>query len=216
MVRSGVRCTQSLPQGITTTGQDCIGRVVQLTTHARAVYGISIDDRVAAVSPRRASDREVGSALRRLVSRRRAPARAAPAAVPVRVQLRRQGQGTEEQAVRPRRRGVRRDGAAARRRGGGGVHGPALLDRLPGDTGGIEPPGSLRRQPIEGTKRAGRQRTDGAGQSVDHIGADGQYPPQPSLVDCCRRGIPCSDRCFRARSSARKCSRRVHPSITRC
>ena len=84
MVRSGVRCTQSLPQGITTTGQDCIGRVVQLTTHARAVYGISIDDRVAAVSPRRASDREVGSALRRrLVSRRRAPARAAPAAVPV-------------------------------------------------------------------------------------------------------------------------------------
>ena len=41
-------------------------------------------------------------------------------------------------------------------------------------------------------------------------------PPQPSLVDCCRRGIPCSDRCFRARSSAQKFLRRVHPSITRC
>ena len=51
MVRPGVRCTESLPQGITTTGMDCIGRVVQLTTHARAIYGISIDDRVAALYP---------------------------------------------------------------------------------------------------------------------------------------------------------------------
>lgn len=51
MARPGVRCTESLPQGVETTGMDCIGRVVQLTTHARAVYGISIDDRVAALYP---------------------------------------------------------------------------------------------------------------------------------------------------------------------
>jgi len=51
MVRPGVRCTESLQQGVETTGVDCIGRVVQLTTHARAVYGISIDDRVAAIYP---------------------------------------------------------------------------------------------------------------------------------------------------------------------
>lgn len=51
MVRPGVRCTESLPQGIETLGMDCIGRVVQLTTHARAVYGIGIDDRVAAIYP---------------------------------------------------------------------------------------------------------------------------------------------------------------------
>ncbi|KAL7536689.1 hypothetical protein ACHAXR_007337 [Thalassiosira sp. AJA248-18] len=51
MTRPGVRCTESLPQGVETTGMDCIGRVVQLTTHARAIYGISIDDRVAAIYP---------------------------------------------------------------------------------------------------------------------------------------------------------------------
>jgi NADPH:quinone reductase-like Zn-dependent oxidoreductase len=52
MIRPGVRCTgESLPQGVTTIGMDCIGRVVQLTNHARAVYGISIDDRVAAIYP---------------------------------------------------------------------------------------------------------------------------------------------------------------------
>ncbi|KAL3800948.1 hypothetical protein ACHAW5_000826 [Stephanodiscus triporus] len=52
MIRPGVRCTgESLPQGVTTIGMDCIGRVVQLTNHARAVYGISIDDRIAAIYP---------------------------------------------------------------------------------------------------------------------------------------------------------------------
>jgi len=51
MTRPGVRCTESLPLGVETTGMDCIGRVVQLTTHARAIYGISIDDRVAAIYP---------------------------------------------------------------------------------------------------------------------------------------------------------------------
>jgi NADPH:quinone reductase-like Zn-dependent oxidoreductase len=52
MIRPGVRCTdESLPQGVTTIGMDCIGRVVQLTNHARAIYGISIDDRIAAIYP---------------------------------------------------------------------------------------------------------------------------------------------------------------------
>lgn len=52
MIRPGVRCTdESLPQGVTTIGMDCIGRVVQLTNHARAMYGISIDDRIAAIYP---------------------------------------------------------------------------------------------------------------------------------------------------------------------
>lgn len=51
MTRPGVRCTQSLPRGITTTSMDCVGRVVQLTTHARAIHGISLDDRVAALYP---------------------------------------------------------------------------------------------------------------------------------------------------------------------
>lgn len=51
MTRPGVRCTETLPQGVDTIGMDCIGRVVQLTTHARAIYGISIDDRVAAIYP---------------------------------------------------------------------------------------------------------------------------------------------------------------------
>ena len=51
MIRPGVRCTQSLPQGVETIAMDCIGRVVQLTTHARAIFGISIDDRVAAIYP---------------------------------------------------------------------------------------------------------------------------------------------------------------------
>jgi len=51
MIRPGVRCTQSLPQGVETVSMDCIGRVVQLTTHARAIYGISIDDRIAAIYP---------------------------------------------------------------------------------------------------------------------------------------------------------------------
>lgn len=51
MVRPGVRCTESLPQGVETTGIDCVGRVVQVTTHARAIYDISVDDRVAAIYP---------------------------------------------------------------------------------------------------------------------------------------------------------------------
>ncbi|KAL7548440.1 hypothetical protein ACHAWF_011749 [Thalassiosira exigua] len=51
MVRPGVRCAESLPQGVETIGMDCIGRVVQVTTYVRAVYGISIDDRVAAIYP---------------------------------------------------------------------------------------------------------------------------------------------------------------------
>ncbi len=52
MIRSGVRCTdESLPQGVTTIGMDCIGRVVQLTNHARAMYGIAMDDRIAAIYP---------------------------------------------------------------------------------------------------------------------------------------------------------------------
>ena len=52
MIRPGVRCARSHPaQGVETTGADCIGRVVQLTTHARAIYGVSIDDRVAALFP---------------------------------------------------------------------------------------------------------------------------------------------------------------------
>eukprot|EP00569_Conticribra_weissflogii_P020523 CAMPEP_0171431158 /NCGR_PEP_ID=MMETSP0881-20121228/7062_1 /TAXON_ID=67004 /ORGANISM="Thalassiosira weissflogii, Strain CCMP1336" /LENGTH=938 /DNA_ID=CAMNT_0011951395 /DNA_START=110 /DNA_END=2923 /DNA_ORIENTATION=- len=52
MIRPGVRCTETQPtQGVETTGVDCIGRVVQLTTDARAIYGVSIDDRVAALFP---------------------------------------------------------------------------------------------------------------------------------------------------------------------
>ena len=51
MVRPGVRCVESFPQGVETIGMDCIGRVVQVTTHARAIQGICIDDRVAAIYP---------------------------------------------------------------------------------------------------------------------------------------------------------------------
>ncbi|KAL9183115.1 hypothetical protein ACHAXT_004902 [Thalassiosira profunda] len=51
LVRPGVRCTETLPQGVETVAADCIGRVVQTTTHARAVHGIAIDDRVAAICP---------------------------------------------------------------------------------------------------------------------------------------------------------------------
>lgn len=51
MVRPGVRCAQSLPQGVQTVAMECIGHVVQLNTHARAIYGLSIDDRVAAIYP---------------------------------------------------------------------------------------------------------------------------------------------------------------------
>ncbi len=52
MIRPGVRCTdESQPLGVTTVGMDCIGRVVQLTNHARAIYGISVDDRIAAIYP---------------------------------------------------------------------------------------------------------------------------------------------------------------------
>jgi len=52
MIRPGVRCTdESHPLGVTTVGRDCIGRVVQLTNHARAIYGISVDDRIAAIYP---------------------------------------------------------------------------------------------------------------------------------------------------------------------
>eukprot|EP01082_Thalassiosira_pseudonana_P008638 g7866.t1 g7866 contig26:437316-440350(-) len=52
MNRPGVRCVKDLPTtGIETTGVDCIGRVVQLTTHARAIYGVSLDDRVAGIYP---------------------------------------------------------------------------------------------------------------------------------------------------------------------
>lgn len=52
MIRPGVRCTgDAEPQGVTTIGMDCIGHIVQLTNHARAVYGISADDRVAAIYP---------------------------------------------------------------------------------------------------------------------------------------------------------------------
>ncbi len=51
MFRPGVRCNTSLPQGVTTTGLDCIGRVVQISTRARALHGISIDDRIAAIYP---------------------------------------------------------------------------------------------------------------------------------------------------------------------
>jgi NADPH:quinone reductase-like Zn-dependent oxidoreductase len=51
MFRPGVRCNTSLPQGVETTGLDCIGRVVQISTRARAVYGFSIDDRIAAIYP---------------------------------------------------------------------------------------------------------------------------------------------------------------------
>jgi hypothetical protein len=40
-----------VPQGIATTGLDCIGRIVQLKMRARAIYGISIDDRGAARCP---------------------------------------------------------------------------------------------------------------------------------------------------------------------
>lgn len=52
MIRPGVRCTgDAEPLGVTTIGMDCIGHIVQLTNHARAVYGISVDDRVAAIYP---------------------------------------------------------------------------------------------------------------------------------------------------------------------
>ena len=51
MTRPGVRCEASLPIAVETTYLDCIGRVVQLTTHASAAHGISIDDRVAAIYP---------------------------------------------------------------------------------------------------------------------------------------------------------------------
>ena len=52
MIRPGVRCTgDAEPQGVTTIGMDCIGRIVQLTNHARAVHGISVDDRIAAIYP---------------------------------------------------------------------------------------------------------------------------------------------------------------------
>lgn len=51
MVRPGVRCNASLPQGVETIGLDCIGRVVKISTRARAVYGISTDDRIAALYP---------------------------------------------------------------------------------------------------------------------------------------------------------------------
>ena len=52
MIRPGVRCTgDAEPQGVTTIGMDCIGHIVQLTNHARAIYGISVDDRVAAIYP---------------------------------------------------------------------------------------------------------------------------------------------------------------------
>ncbi|KAK1732311.1 zinc-binding dehydrogenase [Skeletonema marinoi] len=51
MTRPGVRCATSLPIGVETTCLDCIGRVVQLSTHARAIHGIEVDDRVAAIYP---------------------------------------------------------------------------------------------------------------------------------------------------------------------
>lgn len=51
MTRPGVRCATSLPIGVETTCLDCIGRVVQLSTHARATYGIEVDDRIAAIYP---------------------------------------------------------------------------------------------------------------------------------------------------------------------
>ena len=51
MTRPGVRCAASLPVGVVTTSLDCIGRVVQLSTHARAIHGIEVDDRVAAIYP---------------------------------------------------------------------------------------------------------------------------------------------------------------------
>lgn len=51
MNRPGVRCATSLPIGVETTCLDCIGRVVQLSTHARAIHGIEVDDRVAAIYP---------------------------------------------------------------------------------------------------------------------------------------------------------------------
>jgi NADPH:quinone reductase-like Zn-dependent oxidoreductase len=51
MTRPGVRCASTLPIGVETTCLDCIGRVVQLSTHARAIHGIEVDDRVAAIYP---------------------------------------------------------------------------------------------------------------------------------------------------------------------
>lgn len=51
MYRDGVRCCDSFPVGVQTQGMDCVGRVVQLTAHSRAIYGISIDDRVAGIYP---------------------------------------------------------------------------------------------------------------------------------------------------------------------
>ena len=51
MTRPGVRCSVSLPVAVETTCLDCIGRVVQLSTHARAIHGIEVDDRVAAIYP---------------------------------------------------------------------------------------------------------------------------------------------------------------------
>ncbi|KAL7494772.1 hypothetical protein ACHAWT_003345 [Skeletonema menzelii] len=51
MTRPGVRCATTFPIGVETTCLDCIGRVVQLSTHARAIHGIEVDDRVAAIYP---------------------------------------------------------------------------------------------------------------------------------------------------------------------
>ncbi|KAL7521099.1 hypothetical protein ACHAWX_005795 [Stephanocyclus meneghinianus] len=48
--RPGVRsCIHPAP--IETIAVDCVGRVVQLTTHARAIHGVALEDRVAALYP---------------------------------------------------------------------------------------------------------------------------------------------------------------------
>ncbi|KAL3779644.1 hypothetical protein HJC23_011443 [Cyclotella cryptica] len=48
--RPGVRSSIH-PTPIETIAVDCIGRVVQLTTHARAIHGVELEDRVAALYP---------------------------------------------------------------------------------------------------------------------------------------------------------------------
>jgi hypothetical protein len=48
--RPGVR-SSLYPTPIETIAVDCIGRVVQLTTHTRAIYGVGLEDRIAALYP---------------------------------------------------------------------------------------------------------------------------------------------------------------------
>lgn len=49
-IRQGIRSSLH-PTPIETVAVDCVGRVVQLTTHTRALYGIGLEDRVAALYP---------------------------------------------------------------------------------------------------------------------------------------------------------------------